>query len=226
MKKIFLIAGLIASSMFSAFAGSALFYTNFSDNSTITTTGDLTNSKLTGNGDYENWLTATTYCFFEGAGTLTLPSLTFVGGETITVKWGTHDGRTISLLDGSTLLTTWQAISDVASESTFTFATDFTGAKTLTLEISDATLAITEIAINSGGTVAVSNVAKATAKVQAWGKTIKVQGEAGELLEVMDLAGNTVYRSVLKSDVQSLDLNISGFYLVKVGEELTKVIVE
>lgn len=227
MKKIILIAGLIASSMFTAFAGGPLFSTNFSDHSLITSTGAVFSTGADGD-DYKDWMTAATYCFFSDAGTLTLPPITFAGGETIIVKWGTYEGtdRILNLLDGTNQLSSFTPIVKTAMESTFTFAKDFTGVKTLSLEVPSSTLVITEITINSGGTVGVNNVEKSKAKVQAWGKTIKVQGEAGQLLEVMDLAGNTVYRSVLKSDVQSLDLTISGFYLVKVGEELTKVIVE
>lgn len=224
MKKIFLIVGLIASSMFSASAVSALFYTDFSDNSTITATGDLTNSKLTGNGDYESWITASTYCFFESAGSIVLPSITFSGGEVITVKWGTHDGRTINVMDGATVLTTFQAVADTETESTFTLDAGFVGDKTLTLDIADGTLVITQITVSAGGTTGVSATSALQAKVYGVGKTIKVHGAAGQEVEVFDLAGNSVYRSVLNSDAESLHLNIAGFYLVKVGSELTKVI--
>jgi hypothetical protein len=205
-----------------------LFYTNFTNNSTITTSAgaDLSNSKLTGNGDYENWLTPTTYCFFESAGSINLPALTFVGGETITVNWGSHDGRLVQLYDGATLITTFQALVDVATTSTYTFPVDFTGSKTLSLSATEGTLAISQISISTAIPDASKNAVNENAKVYAYGKMIKVQGHAKELLQVIDLAGNTIFRTKVKADVQSFNLNLSGLYIVKVGETTTKVILE
>lgn len=227
MKTVLLTLGFLASSLVSSFAGNTLFSTNFSDNSSITSTGADFGTGATG-GDFENWVTMPNYCFISSAGSVTLPELNFIGGETISIKWGIHDsGRKISISDGTLDFPVPDASqTDAIIESTYTFPVLYTGKKALSINVAEGAVVITEITLASPNTVGLEAAQFGKSKIQACGKALKLEGLAGGDVEIIDLSGNVIYQSKVKSDVQLINLNITGLYIVKVGDVVEKVIIK
>lgn len=227
-KKLFPILAFLLSTV-AINAETTLFSTDFSTTTGVdwsTTGADLTSTQATG-GDFE-WLTATTYCFYSGAGTFTFPAITFTGNETLNISWGIHDsGRSIEVLDGTTPLTTLAATgTDQITSSTYALGSSITGSKTLSLNISEGTLIITSISITSGTATSCAAAKASELSVIGVEGGIKVSNLCGKQVSIFDVTGNLVSTKTITDENVTLPVAKSGLYIVSSDGAYKKVFVK
>jgi len=230
MKRKLLCILAFAVSTFVAQAETTLFSTDFSTTTGVTwsTTGaDLTSKQASG-GDYETWLTATTYCFYASTGTFTFPAITFTGTDSLIINWGIHDsGRNIEVLDGTTSLTTLTATgTDQITHTAYSLGSSITGSKTLSLNITDGTLVITSIKVVSSGSSSCAAPKASELSVYGVGGGIRVENLSGKSVSIYDVTGNLISTKTVSGDNVTIPVAKAGLYVIASEGAYKKVVVK